>query len=254
MHLMRQRAALLAPSQNTHSPYNLPESGQKSASKANRAGGAERCPDPAVPQSIAVARALINPYDRLLRDVALAILHTAQPHAAHPLSLRRTVPGIGEMLRLVLLYASHAIQRFPRVQDGVAYCRRVKCATEAAGKRSGTSGTQIGHAYRKWAFSEAAVLCLRHNPQGQTYLTRVENKQGKGTALPVLAHPLARAVSSMLQRKTACDLQHLLQSEPGAERMRPPPNWPIREESAARARFWLVHGVANAYEPRGRCP
>ena len=45
-----------------------------------------------------------------------------------------------------------------------------------------------------WAFAEAAVLFLRANPTGQKYLGRLEKKHGKGKALTVLAHKLARAV------------------------------------------------------------
>jgi len=212
MHLMRKRAELLAHIQNTNSQYNLPEIGKKIAYKANRVGVAERFPDPAVQKSIEVDLALIDHYDRLLRDVELSILHTAKQYDANTLYLLRTVPGIGEMLSLVLLYEIHDIQRFPRVQDFVSYCRLVKCAKESAGKRYGTSGTKIGNAYLKWAFSEAAVLFLRNNPQGQKYLTRLEKKHGKGKALTVLAHKLARAVYYMLQRKTAFDMQHFLQS------------------------------------------
>jgi hypothetical protein len=92
----------------------------------------------------------------------------------------------------------------------VSSCRRVKCAKASAGKRSGTSGTKIGNAYRKWAFSEAAVLFLRDKPAGQTYLTRLEKKHGKGKALTILAHKLARAVSFMLQRHTAFEMDKLL--------------------------------------------
>ena len=88
----------------------------------------------------------------------------------------------------------------------------------------GTSGTQIGKASLQWACSEAAVLFLRHNPPGQTYLARVEKKQGKGKALTGLAPQLARAVYSMLQRATAFDRQHVLQSEAGAERVSPTPH------------------------------
>jgi transposase len=112
----------------------------------------------------------------------------------------------GEILSLVLLYEIHDIHRFPRVQDVVSYCRLVTCAKESAGKRYGTGGTKIGNAYLKWAFSEAAVLCLRDNPAGQKYLTRLENKHGKGRALTVLAHRLARAVYDMLKRATAFDM------------------------------------------------
>jgi transposase len=206
MHLMRKRAELLTHIQNTNSQYHLPEIGKKIAYKANRHGVAERFADPAVQKSIEVDLALIDHYDRLLRDMELTILKTAKPHDANTLYLLRTVPGIGEILSLVLLYEIHDIHRFPRVQDFVSYCRLVTCAKEAAGKRYGTAGTTIGHAYLKWAFSEAAVLFLRANPAGQKSLTRLEKKHSKGKALTVLAHKLARAVYYMLQRNTAFDL------------------------------------------------
>jgi transposase len=83
----------------------------------------------------------------------------------------------------------------------------VKCAKESAGKRYGTAGAKIGNAYLKWAFSEAAVLFLRNNPAGQKYLARLEKHHGKGKALTVLAHKLARAVYYMLKRDTAFDMQ-----------------------------------------------
>jgi hypothetical protein len=93
----RQRAALLAHLHNTTSPYTLPAMGQKSASKAHRAGVAARCPEPAVPKSIAGDLALLGHDDPRRRAVALAILTTAQQHQAQTLSLRRTVPGSGAL-------------------------------------------------------------------------------------------------------------------------------------------------------------
>jgi transposase len=126
MHLMRKRAELLAHIQHTNSQYNLPEIGKKIAYKANRVGVAERFPEPAVQKSIEVDLALIGHYDERLRDVELAIGSTAKHHNANTLYLLRTVPGIGEILSLVLLYEIHDIQRFPRVQDFVSYCRLVK--------------------------------------------------------------------------------------------------------------------------------
>jgi transposase len=212
MHLMRKRAELLTHVQQTNSQYNLPEIGKKIAYKGNRDGIAERFPDPAVQKSIEVDLALMGYYDELLRDLELSLVQTAKQHDANTLYLLQTVPGIGKILSLVLLYEIHDIARFPRVQDFVSYCRLVKCAKESAGKRYGTSGTKIGNAYLKWAFSEAAVLFLRANPNGQKYLARLENKHGKGKALTVLAHKLARAVYYMLHRKTAFDREKFLQA------------------------------------------
>jgi transposase len=210
MHLMRKRAELLTHIQNTHSQYNLPEIGQTIASKANRVGGAERFADPAVHKSLEVDLALSGHDDSLLRDMEWSVLTTAKEHHTTTLSWLRTVPGIGEILSLVLLYEIHDIHRFPRVQDVVSYGRVVKCAKESAGKRYGTGGSKIGNAYLKWACSEAAVLCLRDHPLGQKYLTRVEKKHGKGKALTILAHHLARAVYFMLKRHTACERHKFL--------------------------------------------
>jgi transposase len=212
MHLMRKRAERLTHIQNTNSQYNLPEIGKKIAYKANRAGVAERFSDPAVQKSIDVDLALLSHYDSLLRDMELSVLTTAKPHHANTLYLLRTVPGIGEILSLVLLYEIHDIHRFPRVQEFASYCRLVKCAKESAGKRYGTGGTKIGNAYLKWAFSEAAVLFLRDNPPGQTYLTRLEKQHGKGKALTVLAHHLARTVYYMLKRHTVFEMNKFLNS------------------------------------------
>jgi len=169
MHLARKRGELLAHVHNTNSQYNLPAIAKKIAYKANRDGVAERFADPAVQKSIEVDLALIGYYDTLLRDVELTIVKTAKHHDANTLYLLQTVPGIGKILSLVLLYEIHDIERFPRVQDFASYCRLVKCARESAGKRSGTSGTKIGNAHLKWAFSEAAVYSCEIIPPRRNF-------------------------------------------------------------------------------------
>jgi transposase len=211
MHLARKRAELLAHVQHTNSQYNLPAIGKKIAYKANRDGGAERFAAPAVHKRIEVDLALISSYDELLRDVELTILNTGKHHDANTLYLLQTVPGIGKILSLVWRYEIHDIHRFPTVQDFVSYGRLVKCAKESAGKRLGTSGTKIGNAHLKWAFSEAAVLFLRDHPAAQKYLARLEKKHDTGKALTVLAHTLARAVYDRLQRHVAFDKDQFFQ-------------------------------------------
>jgi len=209
-HLMRKRAELLAHVQNTNSQYNLPEIGKKITYKANRDGVAERFEDVAVQKTIEVDLALITYYDDLLKDLELYILKTAKQHDANTLYLLQTIPGIGKILSLVLLYAIHDIRRFPRVQDFASYARLVICSKESAGKRLGTSGKKIGNAHLKWAFSEAATLFLRQNPAGQKLLGRLEKKHDKGKALSILAHKLGRAVYHMLKRKVAFDMDLFL--------------------------------------------
>jgi len=139
-HLLRTRAALLAHVHNTNSQYNLPEIGKKIAYKAKRAGVAERFAEAAVHKTIEVDLALITYYDELLKDLELSLLKTAKHHDANTLYLLQTVPGIGKILSLVLLYEIHRIDRFPSVQAFASYARLVKCSKESGGKRLGTSG------------------------------------------------------------------------------------------------------------------
>jgi transposase len=211
-HLMHKRAELLSHVPNTNSQYNLPEIGKKIASKANREGVAERFDEAAVQKNIEVDLALITSDDELLRDLELSIVTTAKQHDAHTLYLLQTVPGIGKILSLVLLYDIHRIDRFPSVQEFASYCRLVKCSKESGGKRVGTAGTKIGNAHLTWAFGEATALFLRNNEAGQNYLARWEKKHDKGKALSILAHKLARAVYSMLKRKVAFDMDIFLRS------------------------------------------
>jgi len=203
MHLMRKRSELLAHIQNTNSQYNLPEIGKKIAYKANREGVAERFDEPSVRKSMEMDLSLIDHYDKLLTEVELYITQTAKVHDVNAFHRLRSVPGIGKILALVVLFEIHDINRFPTVQDFVSYARLVKCAKESAGKRHGTSGKKIGNVHLKWAFSEASVLFLRGNPAGQRYVEKLTSKHGKAKALSILAHKLGRAVYYMLKREKA---------------------------------------------------
>lgn len=205
MYLMRQRADLLAHVQNTNSQYNLEEIGKRIAYKRHRAGVAERFADTQVQKSVAVDFALIEYLDKALNDLELTISRLAMEHDPQGFYLLRSVPGIGKILALVMLYEIHDIRRFPSVQNFTSYSRLVKCAKESAGKHYGYSGQKIGNAFLKWAFSEAAVLFLRGNPAAQKLIDRLARKHGKGKALSILAHRLGRTVYHMLRKGEAFD-------------------------------------------------
>jgi hypothetical protein len=178
---------------------------------------AARFADAAVHKSSAVDRALIPSDDARLRDVELNIVTTARHHEAQTMYLRQTVPGIGTMLRLVLLDDSHASERFPRGQDVLSSGRLVTWSKASAGNRDGPSGTTIGQAHRTWAFAEAAVLCLRDQAAAHKDLARLEHNHGQGQAVIVLAQKLARAVYSRLTRQVACERETFCPREPRRE-------------------------------------
>lgn len=140
------------------------------------------------------------------------MVKTAKTPAANTRSLVPTVPGIGKVLSLVLRYEIHRIERGPSVQDFASYARLIKGRKASGGKRWGTSGKHIGNAHLKGAFSEAAMLFLRNNPDGQRLLARLEKKHDQGKALSILAHKLARAVYDLLKRQTAVEMAIFLRA------------------------------------------
>ena len=201
-HLARKRAELIAHIQNTNHQYNFPDMGRISRKcDRNKAGVAERFADLSIQKSIELDVSLIDHYDTLLNRLEHELSLIAKGHDADSYFRLRSIPGIGRILGLVILYEIHDINRFSRVQDFVSYCRLVKSAKESGGKKLGTSGKKIGNAHLKWAFSEAAVLFLRKNPEALKYRNKLARKHGKAKSLTILAHKLARTVYYILKRK-----------------------------------------------------
>jgi len=68
----------------------------------------------------------------------------------------------------------------------------------------------MGNVHLKWAFSEAAVLFVRHNEPGMKLLARLEKRHGKGKALSILAHKPGRATYYMLLRGKAFEIERFV--------------------------------------------
>ena len=210
LHLVRKRGQLLAHIQMTSQQYNLAPLGKRIAYPSNRQGVAEHFEDAAVRKSIGLDLALLERYDELLSDLEVDLVRRAKQHDPQAFHRLRTIPGVGKVLALTILYEIHDVHRFDRVQEFASYARLVKCAKESAGKKYGTSGAKMGNVHLKWAFSEAAVLFVRHSAEGKKLLAKLEQRFGKGKALSILAHKLGKAVYFMLRRGKAFDRARFL--------------------------------------------
>jgi transposase len=140
LHLVRKRGQLLAHIQMTSHQYNLPPLGKRIAYPSNREGVADHFKDRVVKKSIAVDLALLERYDSLLTDLELYLVRQAKQHDANAFHRLRTIPRVGKVLALTILYEIHDVKRFDRVQEFASYARLLKCAKKSAGKKLGTSG------------------------------------------------------------------------------------------------------------------
>ncbi len=207
MYIARRCGELVAHIQNTNTQYNLPVFRKKLSRQYNHAGVAERFQDPEVRKSVEVDLEMIAALNRTLKKLEGHIEKTARKHDYHTLYLLRSIPGVGQVLALVILYEIQDVRRFPTVQDFSSYARLIKPVKESNGKWAGPSNKKIGNHHLKWAIKEAAVLMLRHSDLAKQYVDRLERKNNKGKALGIFTHKLGRAIYFMLKTKEAFDMK-----------------------------------------------
>jgi transposase len=211
MYISRRCGELVAHIVNTNTQYNLPGFNKKISRKYNHEGVVERFDDPEVQKSVETDLAMINSLNEILKKVEWHIEKTARQHDYHTLYLLRSIPGVGQILALVILYEIHDIGRFPRVQDFSSYARLIRPVKESDGKWAGHSNKKIGNHHLKWAIKEAAILMLRDSQQAKYFVSKLERKYNKGKALGIFTHKLGRAIYFMLKNKEAFDMKRFFE-------------------------------------------
>jgi transposase len=196
MHLVHRRAEAITHVVNTNSQYNLPPFGKKLIYAKNRKALqiAQRFDDPSVRKNVEADLAVIDRYDEVIAELELHLERTVKVEDGQTYYLLRTIPGVGKILALVLLYEIHDIRRFADVGNFLSYARLIRPDHESAGKKCGFGQKKIGNAHLRWALGEAVALVLRDSDQAKKWLARRQKKSGKGKALGILAAKLGRAI------------------------------------------------------------
>ena len=208
---VRQRAQLITHIQNSNTQCNLPPLSKKLTYAANRSPEiAERFAHPSTRLSITADLGLIDSYDQQIAELERHLVKNAKVDDPVTFGLLRSVPGIGPILGLILLYEIDQVGRFPEAGNFLSYARLVRCAHVSAGKVKGSGGKKIGNAHLKWAFSEAACLMLRALPAAKAWMQRQEKKRGKRKALSILEAKLGRAVYHLWRKQVPFDVKRFL--------------------------------------------
>jgi transposase len=149
--------------------------------------------------------AVIDCLDEQVAELELFLTRTAKADDVQTYHRLRTIPGVGPVRALILLYEVHDIKRFASAGQFLSYARLVRRARESDGKVVGSGGQKIGNAHLRWAFGEAACLFLRGSERAKRWEEKQARKRGDGQALAVPAARLARAVSHLWRKGAACD-------------------------------------------------
>jgi len=207
LYLVHKRSELLTHLQILNHQYNLPPFEKKLSFAANRSelDIANRFTDLSVQKNAQLDLALIDKLDEIIGQTELYLTRTAKVDDVQTYHRLLSIPGVGKILALVLLYELHEVVRFEHVGQFLSYARLVRCDHESAGKKLGSGCKKIGNAHLRWAFGEAACLFLRCSERARAWKQKQEKKRGPAKALAILAAKLGRAVFHMLRKKEAFD-------------------------------------------------
>lgn len=126
--------------------------------------------------------------------------------SCHAIELLRTVPGIGEILSVVIAHEIGDIARFPSSSQLAAYAGTTPRVHASGGKvRYGHAPSDVNR-YLKWAFVEAAnCITLVRRRLGYRHIAelyeRVRARKGHSVAVGAVARHLAEACYWVLARQ-----------------------------------------------------
>jgi transposase len=121
------------------------------------------------------------------------------------------IPGVGEILNLVIMLETGPIERFAGAGNYVSYCRGVKSEKVSNERKKGENNRKCGNKYLAWAWVEAANFALRYSPEiKRWYQRKVARCGGKAVvALKAVAAKLAKAAYYMLKNQEAFKLEQV---------------------------------------------
>jgi transposase len=122
-------------------------------------------------------------------------------------ALLKSIPGIGEVLAIVIMLETGDIGRFAEVGNFASYARCVDSARYSNGKKKGEGNTRNGNAYLVWAFIEAANFARRFSDEARRFFDKKKAKTNSVVATKALAHKLARASYHILKEKQPFDVK-----------------------------------------------
>lgn len=161
---------------------------------------------------IALDLLFIEFLDPVIADLERHIRQQARYHNHLDYQILRSIPGVGEILSLIILYETHDIRRFKTVQRYSSYSGVVKCDRESGGKKIAAKNTKIRNPYLKWAFGEIILKAQVCEPKIARLYQRLKSKYGIGRAKSIMAHRFAVATYFMLKNKQAFDVDRFVQT------------------------------------------
>jgi transposase len=117
-----------------------------------------------------------------------------------------TMPGVGPILALTILYETGDIERFSRPGNYSSYCRCVRATRLSNDKTKGYNSRKNGNRYLAWAYVEAVHHAIRYCPVARKFYDRNRAQTNGALATKALASKWSKAAYYILKRQDVFDI------------------------------------------------
>jgi len=117
-----------------------------------------------------------------------------------------TLPGVGKILGLTIMYETGDIARFPSAGNYTSYCRCVDAKRRSNEKKKGENNRRNGNRFLCWAYIEAVHHALRCCPPARSFYDRKKGKKNGALASKALAAKWTKAAYHVLKGQTDFDV------------------------------------------------
>lgn len=148
--------------------------------------------------------------DEVIDYLEETILQRVRHRHMKPFALLQTIPGVGEMNALIIIYETAHISRFKSHQNYASYCRVVKPERMSNGIYKKGGNPKMGNPYLKWAFGQILHNARMSSEQIDNLYLKLERKSGKKKARAVMAHKFNTAAFFILKNEKPFDLDKFL--------------------------------------------
>lgn len=159
---------------------------------------------------------LVTSLDGHIQCIERELLRHTHEHYRDDLALLRSVPGIGPIIGLTILYEIDSRSRFHRRQDFSSYCRLVNPDRSSDNKTVGHGNRKCGSPYLKWAFMEIISNAPADSQTVKSVHDYLITCYEPLKARAVLANHFCTVVYYMLKHKTCFDEIRFARSFPEA--------------------------------------
>ncbi len=156
-------------------------------------------PDPLLRLQLDSLMELLRKQDGLAHWIEQKVLETVKPTGEF--KRIQQLPGIGQVLGMVVVLESGDFGRFAGAGHYASYCRAVKSERRSNDKKKGQNNRKNGNRYLAWAFAEAAMVSIRYYPRIAAWYERKKRRRNVPVAMKALACKLAKAAWHVMRGK-----------------------------------------------------